>query len=227
MAFSLISHTYVQVGGGGGGTTSAIDTTGADLLVVFVGAYTLTAAAVTDSKSNTWSSTTMYNGSGASNAVQFFYATNVSGKVGSSHTFTLSGNTYSTMIVAAFSGAHTTAPFDKVSAGGNGATPLTGGSVTATNSNSLYIAGGSPADGSSSAATTSASGFTVVDAVAYLGGTAEGASMYWKEGSAAENPSFSWTGTSSPGTAQTAIFIPGAAPPPPTTRGNFGLLGVA
>jgi hypothetical protein len=53
VAYTLLGHTFAQSSGGGAVTTGAVDTSGADLIVVGVSSYdgTLT---VTDSKSNTW-----------------------------------------------------------------------------------------------------------------------------------------------------------------------------
>lgn len=225
-AIALVAHTYV--GGSNGGTTASIDTTGATLLVISVGAYDITTGlTISDSKTCTWTPLALFNGSGSSNAHRFYYATNVSGCVGSGHTFTFSkSGSYATIVVGAYSGVHTTAPYDQTSAGGAGATPLQGGSITPGTSGSLFVAGCSPADGSSGAAVTSATGFAAVETIAYAGGTSEGESQYWKEVTSAENPTFTWTGTASPGTCQSATFLPGSAPPPPTGNKSGMLLGV-
>ena len=102
-AFTLVAHT----GGGlgpSGGTSSAINTTGASLLIAAVTAGG--AASVSDSKGNTWAGLNLYS---SSSSVQIFYAKNPT--VGAGHTITVSGS-YSGACFAAFSGADLSAPFD-------------------------------------------------------------------------------------------------------------------
>jgi hypothetical protein len=211
-AFTLIANA-----GGSGtpdATTSAIDTTGADLLVLAVSYYSGgfagggATATVQDSKGNTWTGLTGRQGNVSANRIWYCRG----GTVGSGHTFTVLGSTGSgagaaAIAVQAWSGSNAT-PFDVQ----NGAlvtstTSVQAGSVTPTNNNSLIIAAASITDNSS--AYNVNSGFTISNNVPWQSGTNEGLSMaYLKQDTAAAvNPTFSWTGTAD-AAANNAVFKP-------------------
>lgn len=187
-------------------TTSAIDTSGANLLVVVAIKFApgVTGASITDSKSNTWTSLTAQTQ--ASDAYcQIFYC--ASPTVGTGHTFTwLGANTFAGVAVQAWSGANVT-PFDVENGAGATATSLATGSVTPGQNNSLIIAGLCASTGSNTYAIDS--GFTVTDSIDYVGGSGLGIAMaYFKQGSAAAiNPTWSWI-TSADAAATIAVFKP-------------------
>ena len=82
-----------------GGSTSAIDTTGATLIVASVGR--LNSGTLTDSESNTW---TLASSPGINTTTQEYYYC-ISPTTSASHTFTYSGsNTFPGISVAAYSG---------------------------------------------------------------------------------------------------------------------------
>lgn len=104
--FPLISKTFGNSGGTAGPTTSAaIDTTGADFLMVAVVYYAAgTAPTIADSKSNSdWDNTAIYDNADSSNVMIFFHTAPT---VGSGHTFTIThpSTSYVSYFVYAFSG---------------------------------------------------------------------------------------------------------------------------
>jgi len=117
----------------GGTTTSAIDTTGANLIVIHVGYFN--APTITDSKGNTWTALTARD-PGIS-AGRMYYCLNPT--VGSGHTFTASGvNSFGTIAVSAFSGV--SAFGSENGAAGNAASIATGAVVPSVDG-SLVISG--------------------------------------------------------------------------------------
>lgn len=97
---------YIACGAGVGGcTTSAINTSGASLLVALDCSY-LSGYTFSDSKSNTWTALTEYNSDNATCKIR--YATNPT--VGSGHTFQDVG-TFGAVMVLAFASADTSSPY--------------------------------------------------------------------------------------------------------------------
>ena len=84
MANPLIAHAIVGSSTGNNATTSAIDTTGATLLVALIVTDT-GGGTMSDSKGNTWTALTAHSG-GTTVTGQLFYVSNPT--VGSGHTFT-------------------------------------------------------------------------------------------------------------------------------------------
>lgn len=216
MTFALVAHSAVQ--GTSGGTTAAVDTTGANILIAYVGAFVLSSAVVTDSFSNTWLPLTANTG-GSSCSGQLFYAKNPT--VGTGHTFTLGSVSFATLTISAFSGADTSSPFDVQSTGNTpGSGSVQPGSITPSNANSLIVCGCTPNDSSSGNPTVS-SGFTITDSLGYAIGTAEGGAQAYQIQTTitAVNPTWSWGGPQLIGAACIAAFKPGGGPPPPTGLG--------
>lgn len=210
---ALVAHIGKN-GGISGGTSSAIDTTGANLIVVTVTWYIAGGAtmSVSDSKSNTWTARTDYISGGAV-SIQTFYC--YSPTVGSGHTFTFSGtaNSYSSATIAAFSGI-AASPYDAENGTNypSGTTAYQTGSVTPSQANTLIIAAcgfdlGAGGPGGPAANISVNSGFTITDSVAYGYGTGEGNSMAYKVMTAATatNPTFT-SDISAPGAANTTVF---------------------
>ena len=191
MAYALLAHTALATETGG--TTPAIDTTGADLLVVLVTQYSdSTPPSLSDSKGNTWTARPRYIG--RFTQVRLYYCRG--GSVGAGHTFSLSvgDSFYGTIEVAAFSGS-VASPFEAdvfSNAGSLSVTSLATGSLTPSMSGSLLIAGIDPGDGTGLSID---SGFAITDFKAPVSGQNQGGGLaYLIQGAAAPvNPTFSWT----------------------------------
>lgn len=123
-------------------TTSAINTSGASLLVATVNGFNSInpIGNPSDSKANTWFNLTTHVCSGGISSGYIAYAKNPI--VGSGHTFTFGAvATYPCICVAAFSGADLTAPFDQENGADNvSATTGQPGSITPTINDALIIA---------------------------------------------------------------------------------------
>ena len=115
MAFSLVANTAKGTADTVSVTTDAIDTTGADLIVINTATFITSdrGVAVTDSKGNTWTPLTQYDGSDST--TRLYYSLNPT--VGTGHTFTATSTgtvavVYPSIQVSAWSGAHDTASYD-------------------------------------------------------------------------------------------------------------------
>ena len=199
MAIAFV--TSEQAGAANNATTSAIDTSGANFLVAAIadtpvgGGFTFS-----DSKGNTWQALTSYISTATGARTRIYYAYNAT--VGSGHTFAVadvSGASYCSICVAAFSGVQTSPnPYNTDVVGVNdyatsSTFPLQAGSVT--------IAGGHLAisvvsNGSFTGGTWASvdSSFTIAEHIATVGGSHIGGALaYWINGggSTAVNPA--WT----------------------------------
>lgn len=141
MAISLVVSSIDGSANGDGFTTDAIDTTGADLLVVAVADLDFFfTGTLSDSKSNTWTALTRVEVSSSEVGVVLYYAKNPT--VGGSHTFTFS-QTFNkpSIAIAAFSGADLTDPFDQENGTSPaGTTSSQPGSITPTEDNEVILA---------------------------------------------------------------------------------------
>ncbi len=194
MAYSPLTHVSAQSTGGSGNgfTTGAIDTTGADLIVLVTSwVDPFTPGTPTDSKGNSYTGLTTRTNTN-DNAVRIWYKQ--APIVGSGHTFTANGNgTYQTLCAMAFSGSVST-PFDVENGGPSSGTvtSLATGSITPTQDNELVIAAVSYDD------TTSLSiggSFTIADQGAFVLNNAVGGALAYliQTTAAAANPTWSWT----------------------------------
>lgn len=205
MAFSLIANTAAGPGANGG-NTSAIDTTGADLIVVMVG-RTPNAVTVSDNQGNTYTALTTRG------SVQPFgrlYYT-VAPTTNAAHTISVTGTgVYPFIGVQAWSGVDTASAFDvENGASGSGATLATG-SVTPTNANSLVIAGIVFA-GNSGGAVSIDNSFTISDTLAFANNVNWGGSMaHLHPRSTAVNPTWNITNAAQ-ASAAIAVFKAAAA----------------
>jgi hypothetical protein len=184
-------------------TTSAINTTGATMLIVgmvYTGTVTLT-----DSRSNTWASAISHTYGPATTAI--FYS--IAPAVGAGHTFTLSGTgIYAGLWVQAWGGASPAipSPVDQTNAAINGApTTVQAGPITPVFNNELIVAALGNQDSTSDSYTID-SGFTITD---QSPGPPEygGAAAYFVQATAATvNPT--WTNSTTTGlmTAVIASF---------------------
>lgn len=122
-------------------TTTNIDTTGCDFLEVELSAYD-SLPTFSDSKTNTWTALTSYAAAGDVRN-HGFYATNVAGKVGTAHNFTITGaGMWQSGVISGWSGAHLTAPADlQTGASTSSATFLDTTSLTPSENDCLLISG--------------------------------------------------------------------------------------
>lgn len=138
---SFLDSVGATNGVNGPHTTAAIDTTGADLIVLAVAFGDTTTATVSDSKGNTWTSLTDRLGEGPflDVRVQLHYC--ISPTVGSGHTFTASaGTNYASIAAAAFSLA--AGGFDAETGAGSGVggdTTMQPGSLTPSSADALLV----------------------------------------------------------------------------------------
>lgn len=200
MAYAHIASVAVASPGGTPATTSAIDTTGANLIVISVGDGN--SSAPTDSKSNTWTGLTAITGGSTRGRLYYSYAPTV----GTGHTFTVP-HSYGAIAVAAFSGA-TAAPFDVEngtfdSDGGGTSQP---GSVTPSENSEIVIAG--LGIGGSANTLSINGGFTIAASVDGISGTQYGAAIAYliQTTAAAANPTWSYSGGSTAICATIASF---------------------
>lgn len=202
-AISVVATTH-KAGQANGVTTDAIDTSGANLIVVSVSWYRQVGdPTISDNRGNTYTGLTQRGASNTNN--RLYYC--ASPTVGSGHTFTVSGtNTYAPISVVAASGAHAT-PFDveNGSAGASG-TSRQPGSLTPSENGCLIVSGVT----SSGSSHSLDSGFTYSQNNYSVGVSMGGGCGYLIQGTAAGvNPTWSWT-TSSYNAATIASFKPAA-----------------
>jgi hypothetical protein len=192
MAFALLAHTTAGSLDANVVTTPAIDTTGANLLVVAVAQYLYTRTVTfTDSKSNSWTTLTQI-ASPDDPCLNTYYCQNPT--VGASHTFTVTSDsavTYPAIAVASFSGAVLTGVLDGqvgFNATPNMVTTVQSGSLTPAENNELFIA----ALGWTTVSTTVSIGssFTITDLTNYGGDPHLGVALAYKiqTTAGAENP---------------------------------------
>lgn len=143
MAIALIASDTGATGGANSDTTSGVDTTGANLMVLFlawyVGGSNSTPPTFTDSKGNTWTGlTSRWN---ITIGIRIYYCVNPS--VGSGHTVTASKTgAYPTPNLLAYSGVDTTSPlFGESGYSAGGLTSIQPGSLTPDVDNCLLATG--------------------------------------------------------------------------------------
>lgn len=136
---ALVAQAVAKATSSSTATTPAINTTGANLLVIVAADYAKNSAtdSITDSLGNIWAPLNNYvNGV---NNITIWYAKNPN--VGPNHTFSGRGS-YISILVSAWSGMDTVAPFDvQNGAGCAGCHTLSPGSITPSADNSLIITG--------------------------------------------------------------------------------------
>lgn len=157
MTFALIAHRK-DPASSGACTTTAIDTSGANLIVVTTGYNgAVTSSALSDSKGNTWTFLTAYTSTWG---VGVWYC--LSPTVGSGHTFSIAAG-FPSICVTAWSGAAASSVLDQQT--GTAYTSQTSqatGSLTPANANSLVIASWAGGDGATGPLTING-GFTISD----------------------------------------------------------------
>lgn len=178
-------------------TTAASDTSGANLIVCGLGQDdSVTIAVVTDSKGNTYSTTTVYTSSAGRSTLM--YAINPT--VGSGHTWTVTRTSAAASIACAwFSGANTTAPFNV----GNGATSVSAaslatGSITAAD-DTVAVATRTGSVLTSNMAIDNS--FTLVQDVQFVNTQHFPVALAYKINPGTVNPTWSWTTNAVPAAA--------------------------
>lgn len=215
-AIALVSNR-IDALGRNGGTSGALNTTGADFIVI-VQAFDNNDGgdALSDSKGNTWNVLTKRGKSG-DGGVRIFYAINPT--VGSGHTFTITGSdNFSQIAIAAFSGSKLTLPFD-VENGLDGfasVTTVQPGNVTPSEDNELVITG---LEFFSSTASID-SGFTITDQGSGGAGAYYGGALAYKIQTTAASVNPTWTITSQTASAVIATFKSAAAAPATTQNSS-------
>lgn len=199
-------------------TTGALNTTGADFLVLVLSDYqAVSLSAISDSKGNTWNALTSHSVSSADRCTIFW---SVPTSVGSGHTFTATRTgAFMSICVGAFSGMKPTTTFDQQNGNSGTATTLNTGSVTPSESFELLIAGIAIGSGNSTISSID-SGFTLQENQAFGGtGTPYGCGLAYliQTTGAAKNPTWTTGGSGNIATAiatfrsNTTALTPGAA----------------
>lgn len=205
MAFALIAHTFAVSAAGDGVTTPAINTTGADILVVGISDIG-GSGTITDSKGNTW--TPLSLATQGSLHARLVYAK--SPTVGSGHTFTVTDTGgFPSIYVAAFSGSNLSAPFDQENTGTSASgTTVQPGSITPSADNELIVT--MEATNSTPKPYSIDSGFVITDSSNNAGSNFAGAlACLIQTSAAAVNPT--WTMSQSLGQAATIASFKAAA----------------
>jgi hypothetical protein len=193
MAFALVANT-IAGGTSGSVTTSAIDTTGATLIVIGL-AYDDSPSRVvvlTDNKGNEWKHIKSIT-QGATRSALFY---TIPKSVGSGHTFSnINTNNFSSIAVQAFSGNPNYIVVDQVSSNNISSTTLAPGSITPTKDNELIVTS-LAISGAGTPISINAS-FTKTDEIDFSSGNFYGGAIAYliQTTAAAANPT--WTRTNS------------------------------
>lgn len=215
MAIALVSgaNLTAQSANQSGFTSGAIDTTGANLIVVHAGWYegVTTDVTLSDSYGNTWTPLTAQRiGASLYGTSRLFFS--VGPTVGAGHTFTIAGAaTFCSIEVAAFSGA-ASSPFDQqngsvMTSSSSPVLTYQPGSVTPTEDNELVVSGVMGRDNAGVQTYSIDSSFTISNQNAGVANFALSSAMAYKiqTTAGAENPT--WTvGTSDRLAATIATF---------------------
>jgi hypothetical protein len=192
--WSLIAHT--GAGTGVNATTSAINTTGANLIVIGVSANTVPAT-FSDSKGNTWTVAGGYqNNSINGNYSVLYYCYNPA--AGSGHIFSTTSGGYPSIFVEAWSGA-AASPLDQTNGtqGNTSYTTFQPGSITPTRNDELIVTMTSIAVTNGNAASSINDGFTISDSLAFSSGNYWGGAMAYlvQTTAAAVDPAWTYNGS--------------------------------
>jgi hypothetical protein len=202
MAWTLIANT-ADTDTSGTVTTDAINTTGADLIVISVSRFNT--PTVSDSAGNTWTALTEAT-LGGHPEVRLYYCLNPT--TSATHTFTAAAaNAFAGISVQAWSGADS---YNSQQSGTGTAagTSLQPGSITPSADGCLIISG----FGYGGTSTISInSGFNITNQLPLDSGNAYGTAIAYLDQTtaAAVNPTWSWTGSTS-ANAVMAVFAPAA-----------------
>jgi len=221
MAVALVSNVGAT-GTADTVTTGAIDTTGANFLVISVAVDSGATPTISDSKSNTWTALTS---SALTVKTIIYYVANPT--VGTSHTFSnTASQNYCSIRAAAFSGVATTTPADQQNgATGTGASTLATGSITPSENNELVIAAlGFNSDGGT---ISIGSSLTITNSNAFGSGNNYGGSMAYIIQTTAEAVNPTWTRGTGTGAMAARIASFKAAASGPANMKTWGGLAKA
>lgn len=190
MAFALIAHTTAT---GSGTNTPAINTTGANLIIIGVSWETSTPA-ISDNQGNTYTLIASQNSGGGLGASSLYYCS--SPITSASHTFTATSE-IPAIFVQAFSGAASSLPLDQHnSANTTSGSTIQPGSVTPSAANELLVSVAQASSGGGQTLNSVGSGFTITDKEA--GGPSvfsSGMAYLIQTSATAENPTFTFSGS--------------------------------
>lgn len=220
MAISLIA-SIAQAQNASNPSTSAIDTTGANLLIAIVHYRAASGGGtIADSKGNSWTGLTPRENS-TNAGIRIYYATN-SPTVGSGHTLTLTGD-FATIELLAFSGAHATAPFDVengAAADSSGAS-IQPGSVAPSEDGSVIVVGLTEGNDPGGGGPSINSGFSTPVYTVFSSPSRGGAASYLIQTTAAAvNPTWTVSGVLEYAT-EIAVFKPSGADTTAPTLSGF------
>lgn len=191
-----------------GGTSPAMDTTGADLILISLSWYpNFTPSPVpTDSKSNTWTGLTARTQGNSKH--QFFYCLNPT--VGTGHTFTVSGSLFApAWVIQAFAGVGS---FDQQIGTTGSGTPasIQPGSLTPSANNALVVTG----IGGEMPSGLSVTGGLTQTTIHWVSGSNLAAATGWavQTTATAINPTWTWTGASNGVAVATVSFLAAIIP---------------
>jgi len=208
VSVSLLSNVGASSANTTSITTAAINTVGADCIVVAVSDYPGGAGTVTvsDSQGNTWTALTPYLPSGGQQICLYY---KLLPSTNASHTFSMSCTAadYPCMMVAAFSGV---ASYDQVAGAiGGQIQSQQPGSLTPPANGALFVTALSLPDLSTPSVD---SGFTITDYQPYTGGANMGGALaYLVQATAgAVNPNWTWVAGIN-GSATQATFLASVA----------------
>ena len=220
MAITLIASTVKATADTNSVTTDAIDTTGANLIVIVESIYG-GVTTPTDSKSNgSWTGLTAQTVNNESCRIYY----HVAPTVGTGHTFTVTATAhYMAIAVFAFAGAHASAPFDvqNGSTGGGGETSRQTGEITPSEAGCVVVTGVMTDPGTAH----TMSGYTSVQ-VNYAAGVnlGCGGSYLIQTTATPTNPTWTWT-TGAVATAVIASFKSAAGQVPYVVGGGVCVPG--
>lgn len=225
MTVALTAH----VAKGTAGTSTAIDTTAANLIVVTsVGFGANSFGTLTDSKGNTWTLRINFLTGGAGYATGVWECVNPT--VGTGHTFTITGGSFPSFCVAAFSGVATSSPFGasttaQVTVGNTSIQP---GSLTPSTNGSLVLTTMTLSDGITGTVSINSS-FTITNQNPHTGSAEGSALAYLVQATAgAVNPAWTYSGSTNTVGATQLYYLPapGVAAPIPGPA-VFPLIGLS
>lgn len=208
----LVANAAVRKTSLGTATTAAMDTTGAKILIATLGTYggDITAAVITDSKSNTWTAVANCAGADTLNNTGLWYAVNPT--VGTGHTVSAtytgaineSTAFFLSLAVAAFSGVATSSPLGQNSCGNSTGGTVQPGSITPGSNGQLIITSATNVYAIETWSINS--GFTITDQVQSDPGLDAGVALayYLQPTAAAINPT--WTGSGGSSTSRASAI---------------------
>jgi hypothetical protein len=186
---ALIAHGAATAGGGlNTAIVSAIDTTGATLLVAGVAYYTTGVPTLTDSKGNTWTQLTVYTGTSVN--ISIYYCANP--VVGSGHTFQSTGsNSFTSVTVSAWSLTANAAADGGIGAGQAVALTVAPGNLTPSEDNCLLVSVMAYFDQPAARTATVSAGWTLTDVITDATTSCQGMAYQVQTTATVANPT--WT----------------------------------